>query len=77
MNYFLRHLVQSRRQTTDRRQTENDTYEPIMQIGQVGSMMGGSIGFPIIWVDDRGFFYIWFIAKYLGNHKEKCGLIIS
>ncbi len=35
MNYFLRLLVQSG-QTTDR-QTESDTYEPIVQFAQVGS----------------------------------------
>ena len=37
MNYFLRLLVQSIWQTTDRRQTESDAYEPTVQIAQVGS----------------------------------------
>ena len=42
MNYFLQLLVQSRRQTDNRLQTESDTYEPTMHIAQVGSTKGSS-----------------------------------
>ncbi len=38
MNYFLRLLVQSRRQT------ESDAYEPTVQIAQVGSKTEACIG---------------------------------
>ncbi len=54
MNYYLRLLVQSGRQTdnrlqtTDNRQTESDTYEPTVQIAQVGWKIQSSWN-SVIW----------------------------